>query len=259
MLYSASRRTDLPAFYPMEIVGKVRRSRKLEGIVFWTKDIRNFTTHLELSAIIREAPAIIQFTCTGLGGSQWEPRVPPLDIQLDALATLATRLPPAAIRWRFDPIIPTPDWRERFLQVKEKLTVVLGKSGLDGVTVSFVDPYLKARVRVAAAGLAWPEVKPEDKRETLAFLASSFGERKKEGPKPLRLCCEAEFLDQPGVEAAACVDRRLLERLYNLKAGEVKKDPGQRRDCTCSSATDIGSYALPCQHGCLYCYANPKI
>ena len=36
MIYSASRRTDLPAFYPDFLVGKIQRSRKLDGVVYWT-------------------------------------------------------------------------------------------------------------------------------------------------------------------------------------------------------------------------------
>ena len=252
MIYSASRRTDMPAFYPDAIVEKVSRSRKLEAIVFWTKDARNLVRHPGLAAITARSPSIVQLTVTGLAGSRWEPGVPPLSAQLPELRELSRSLPRGAVRWRFDPIIPSPDLFDRFRAVKETLESALGT--LDGVTVSFPDPYRHAVARSVGAGLKWPAVRMDEKKRILAALIREFPET----AAPLRLCCEPDLLTIPGVAMAKCVDGSLFEQLYAIPLGRLDKDQGQRVACGCSKSTDIGSYAMRCSHHCLYCYATPN-
>lgn len=250
MIYSASRRTDMVAFFPDAIAERVRRSRRLEAIVFWTKDIRNLVLHAELAGIVVRVPSIIQFTVTGLAGTAWEPRVAKLEEQLAALRLLAGRLPKDAIRWRFDPVMPAPDLDSRFGRVKSVLGSVLGR--IDEVTISFPDPYRHAVKRSVEAGLEWPRLALGDKRRIAAALAAHFpGVR-----RPLKLCCEPGLLDVPGVGRASCVSGNLFETLYGLPLGDLEKDSGQRTACGCAKSTDIGSYAMSCPHRCLYCYAN---
>ncbi len=263
MLYSASRRTDLPAFYPGLIVERVRRSRRLEGLVLWTKDIRNLVRHAELAKVTAAYPTIVNYTVTGLAGTLWEPRVPLLKEQLLELAVLAERFPPGAIRWRFDPILPGPDLFERFAATLRTLREVLRE--INECIISFPDPYPQAVARTRAAGLAWPIISLPEKRAILARLLALFREF---GPGetgvataadsfcPLRLCCETELMDQPGVGPAACIDAGLFARLYGVRIGSPEKDPGQRKTCVCTKSTDIGRYDLTCGHGCLYCYAG---
>lgn len=250
MIYSASRRTDMPAFYPDRIVERVKRSRKLDGIVLWTKDIRNCVAHPGLAAVMKIVPCIINFTVTGLAGTPWEPNVPPLTEQMAALTETGRRLPPRTIRWRFDPIIATEDWRKRFTATKELLEQALGE--LDHVTVSFPDSYRKAVQRVENAALPWPETIRGKERSVLAWMVEQFPV----STEPhVRLCCEPELLDVPGVGRAHCIDSALFDRLYGMSLGDLGRDVGQRAACGCMKSTDIGSYDMPCRHGCLYCYA----
>ena len=252
MIYSVSRRTDMPAFHPDAIVDRVRRSRKLEGLVLWTKDIRNCVRHDGLRRVMQNIPVIIQYTVTGLAGGGWEPGVPPFEAQRDALAETAALLPRGAVRWRFDPILPSPDLRERFVRVRGGLESVLGPIGQ--VTVSFPDPYRHAVRRAEAAGLAWPGVDSGEKKRIIRMLAAEFAGGAEE--RPLRLCCEPELLALPGVGMAHCIDGALFAGLYGLPLAGLAKDPGQRLACGCCKSTDIGSYGLACGHGCRYCYAN---
>ncbi|MDR0361790.1 MAG: DUF1848 domain-containing protein [Planctomycetota bacterium] len=246
------------AFRPDDICDKVSRSRKLEGIVFWTKDIRNLAFHPRLRVVAAQYPAIVQYTVTGLAGSAWEPNVPPLAAQMDALRELKSLFPEGAIRWRFDPVLPSSDTRERFRRVLGTLRKTLGV--VDGATVSFPDPYKKAVDRAKAAGLAWPTIGMAEKIDLIEFMSGEFGVKGyADLPAPLRLCCEPELLRFPGVEQAHCVDNLLFNRLYDTAFGDLGKDPGQREACGCMKSTDIGSYDMACQHGCRYCYANPHI
>ena len=251
MIYSASRRTDMPAFFPDDLVARVRRSRRLEAIVMWTKDIRNLAAHRGLAWVVAAVPTVVQFTVTGLAGTEWEPRVPSLASQLSELERVAAVLPAGAIQWRFDPIIPSPDLAERFARVKANLESAVGR--LDRVTVSFPDPYRQAVDRAAAAGLVWPRLSLGEKKDVLAMMTAAFPGVE----APIRLCCEPALLDAPGVAMARCVDGELFEELYGLPLGGLEKDAGQRKACGCVKSTDIGSYAMRCPHRCLYCYANP--
>lgn len=255
MLYSASRRTDMPAFHPDAIVAKVDRSRKLEGLVLWTKDIRNTVRHPGLRRTITAVPTIVQYTVTGLAGSPWEPGVPPLADQVPELAELATLLPRGAVRWRFDPILPDPGLRGRFVAVKSSLEKALGT--VEAVTASFPDPYRHAVARSERSGLPWPRPDAGEKRRIIVMLVECFDNPGDSRPfQPVRLCCEPELAALPGVGMARCIDGGLFHTLYGLPLADLPKDPGQRVACGCSRSTDIGAYAMACGHGCRYCYAR---
>lgn len=245
MIYSASRRTDLPAFYPDFISDKVQRSRKLEALVLWTKDPRHFYTHPRLREVIEHYPVIINLTMTGLAGTVWEPRVPPPGGFAEALRFLARILPPGAVRWRFDPIIATPDLFPR-LRAMQKILTAAGLT-LEDVTVSFPTEYRKVANRLRAAGLAFPMLDFSARREIIARI-------RRETALPVALCCQDALLGVPGTRPAVCVNHELFNRLYGTHF-PATPDKGQRPQCTCHQSTDIGCYAQTCGHGCMYCYA----
>ncbi len=250
MIYSASRRTDLPAFYPDYIVEKVRRSRKLEGVVYWTKDIRNFAVHFGLRAALTSYPAIIQYTVTGLAGSIWEPGVPSFCDQLKAFSEVVSELPAGAVRWRFDPIIADNTLFERFARIYE----IWSKTGarLDSVTVSFPDLYRKVSCRVKKKGQLISELSIDAKCEILEKMYRISGLK-------FFMCCESELLEQNlgFVGKSSCVSAALFKNLYGIDV-DSRHDAAQRSECGCTKSTDIGSYAQRCLHKCLYCYANPE-
>jgi len=247
VIYSASRRTDLPAFFPDYICQKVQRSRKLEAIVFWTKDPRNLVEHPGLAAVVSSYPTIIQLTITGLGGSIWEQGVPEVGTIIPAITELARVLPAGAIRWRFDPIIAEGTHFQRFSEIFEMLTAA--GVMLESVVVSFPDPYSHAVGRIKQAGLSLPQLSFEDKKKILQELHAISG-------IPLALCCEQELLTVSGIIRSRCIDGGLFDRLYGTSLGSLPEDHSQRQECGCCRSTDIGSYQQECRHKCLYCYAN---
>lgn len=245
MIYSASRRTDLPAFYPEFICDKVRRSRKLEALVLWTKDPRHFFTHPGLREVIAKYPVVINLTLTGLAGSVWEPHVPPPGEFAETLEFLARALPPGAVRWRFDPIIATADLFPRLHAMQKILTD--GGLAPEDVTVSFPTEYRKVTNRLRAAGREFPALDFSARREIIANIRRETG-------LPMALCCQEALLDVPGTRPAVCVNHELFNRLYGTHF-PATPEKGQRPQCACHRSTDIGSYAQTCGHGCLYCYA----
>jgi len=267
-IISASRRTDIPAFYGpwlsqrlaegCVLVRNPQNSRQVSRIsldpadvaafVFWTKNAQPFLPVLEY--LDRQGYAYgFQYTLNDYP-SAIEPGLPPVGQRLDALLHLSGRLGPARLIWRYDPIIfahdLTSEWHlERFDRLARSL------AGLVRCCVlSFVDDYRKIQRKMRQAGLQVPE---QTARQNLvagmARVARQLG-------LPLQTCCEEPYPDS-GVLPAACISREWLTEITGrpLPAGEVTKDPGQRPACRCIQATDIGAYDT-CRHGCVYCYAG---
>jgi len=256
MIYSASRRTDLVAFYPDWIAEKVRRSRKLDALVVWTKDPRNLIHHPALFLTIQAVPTVVQLTITGLAGGIWEPDVPAPELFTDTLRTLAEVLPHGAVQWRFDPILADGTVFDRFDAAK----ALLDETGIrpDGVTVSFPDAYPKVIKRLAKDGMLLPVLSFDQRLELLRGLHEHSG-------LTLRLCCENELLlaargvgDGHGIEQGHCIDGALIDRLYGTSLATLPRDRSQREHCGCTQSTEIGSYEQHCHHNCRYCYARPE-
>lgn len=72
----------------------------------------------------------------------------------------------------------------------------------------------------------------------------------------LKACSDNEALEYPDIKRAKCVDGKLITKLTGFDVSHAK-DGGQRKDCQCTKSRDIGVYSDVCNHGCLYCYANP--
>jgi len=251
MIYSASRRTDLPAFFPDRLADRVRRSRRLDAIVFWTRDPANLVRHPGLRAAVVRYPAIVQLTVTGLAGTAWEPHAPRFETFLEPLRELAGLLPRGAILWRFDPVLAVDDVLARFDAVRQALAAAMGP--VEETAVSFPAPYGKAVRRVRDAGLPWPNPSPDERLALIRGMVERLG-----GAERTRvwLCCQPEELRLPGTAPARCIDGGRFDRLYGTRLGDLPPDGGQRAGCGYARSTDIGSYDLPCRHGCVYCYAQ---
>lgn len=276
---SASRRTDLVAFFPEWLsrafdeeearvygpsgnVYTVDLSPKaVHSVVLWSKDFSNliedqYNLHLILS---KYDQLYFHFTITGLGGSFIEKGVLPPEkaiSQLDFLVGLAGT--PERISIRFDPVV---FWKEEDdvrsnLHFFEKLAPELSRLDIQVVRLSFAQWYGKAVKRAARYGFDYIDPSEEEKKEAARSLVRAAQRFK------LRLfACSQDFLTEvPGIYPSSCIDGRLLERLHPDKEEvSTKKDRSQRAQCRCTESVDIGSYTQSCPHSCLYCYANPRI
>jgi hypothetical protein len=272
VIISASRRTDIPAFYadwfrnrlragfclvpnpfnPAQVARVSMRREDVDAIVFWT---RNPTPLLPVLDELDDQgfPYIFLFTLTGYG-PPLEPSSPPLRQAIDGFTRLAGRIGPARVVWRYDPIVLGPQ-----LTVDDHIARFQNLAGdLEGVTetvkISFVDLYYKTRRRLGrlAGGseyLTDPVSNPE-----LPRLLSALKETVSAHGMSLETCAEEHDLTALGAPPGRCIDGLLLSRLF---AGSfpVTKDPGQRRHCRCAPSRDIGMNGS-CLHGCVYCYAT---
>ena len=158
MIISASRRTDIPAYYsewfinrvkekylyvrnPMNIhqIGKISLDRNVvDGIVFWTKNPIPMLPRLDQ---LKEYIYYFQFTLTAYG-PEIESGLPSKNIKLiPAFQELSNKIGKERVIWRYDPIFLneryTMDYHKKYFRVlASKLAGYTEKC-----TISFLDLY----------------------------------------------------------------------------------------------------------------------
>jgi hypothetical protein len=85
-------------------------------------------------------------------------------------------------------------------------------------------------------------------------LSEGLGRIAKNLGLPAFTCAEKIDFASFGIKPGACLDREKIERIAGRPLN-LKKDPGQRKECLCALSVDIGVYNS-CSHFCAYCYAN---
>ena len=264
MIVSASRRTDIPAFYGEWFLNRLRagyaiarnpmnprqarrvslRPGDVDACVFWSKDFRPLMARLpEIRAAF---PVAVQHTLTPYA-APLEPRLGDKRAIVEGMCALSRAIGPDCLIWRYDPIVLsdalTPEWHIRAF---ERACGLLGGATRRCV-ISFVQLY--PRVRRAMEPLCRAPA-PEEMRALaaeLARIARAHG-------IALTSCCPPEGLELPGVMREACISAALIEAATG-KPVTPRRDSGQRRRCLCLPSVDIGAYHC-CPHMCAYCYAN---
>lgn len=270
MIISASRRTDIPAFYSEWLVKRLREGFVLvrnpmnyhqvsrialspatvECLVFWTKNPREMMAKLpEISRL--GYPFYFLVTLTAYD-ERIEKNVPPLSERIEIFQTLAAQIGKEKVIWRYDPILFTDrcsaDFhREAFAGLAESLS---------GFTlrciVSFLQMYRKCERNMKGLDLIEPKVS-----ERVALLRTLQSVSAAKGMQ-LQTCAQggelAAELAKAGIPAAKCIDGELVGRISGTETC-ARKDTNQRKECGCIESIDIGAYNS-CPHHCLYCYAN---
>jgi len=275
-IISASRRTDLPAFYGEWLQAQVRQgyvelpqpfSRRIRRVdlnpaavgawVFWSKNYQPFFSTLDFLAGVYHHRFLFHYTLNGFHAEAarlLEPGVPPAEISLATVQDLLSRFGRECISWRFDPVIfstltPYAERLETFRILAEKLCGLVGRCH-----ISFVDLYGKVARRLRAAeSRGWLRCHKPSEAEQVAF-AEELREIAQVLRMPLYTCCEDAIGAQAGITPGHCVDAILLRELYPGVALETELRP-TRRGCGCYYSIDIGQYNT-CRHACLYCYAS---
>lgn len=273
MIISASRRTDIPAFYSAWFLNRVRAGwcavpnpmnpaqvarvslapPEVDAIVFWSKNPAPLLPHLdELDA--RGFRYYFQFTLNAYA-PEIEPHVPALDKRLETFRALSRRIGPERVIWRYDPIVISNRTdgvfhRERFAAIAESLG-----GATERVVVSVVDFYRKTDRRLALLehqGYRFDRnaAASADTAALLADLAAVARAHHME----IQSCAEDGDLSRSGIAPGRCIDERLINRLWHLNL-PYRKDPSQRKLCLCTVSKDIG-VGDTCRHGCRYCYAT---
>ncbi len=275
-IISASRRTDIPAFYlnwfkdairagfvevanplyPKQIRTIDLSPQSVGWIVFWS---RNYAHFLKAPAFFSEYQLFFHFTI--LPQSKLEKAAIPLKSALGQIERLSALYGPERIIWRYDPLV---FWKEagavKTNYDQEQFAYLCSAMAANGVRrcyTSFAFPYRKFTRRFKSAFPKDQLIQPESALqkqiiEEMLALASRY-------KISLYSCSNDRLLQIPGIQKGHCIDSTLLQRLEpGIKISQAKAPT--RSDCGCSKSIDIGNYIKqPCPFGCIYCYANPTI
>ncbi len=274
MIISASRRTDIPAFYATWFMNCVRagactvpnpfnprqvsrislRPEDVEVIVFWTRNARPLMASLdELDA--RGHRYYFQYTILGYP-RLLETKTPPVEAAIETFRQLSERVGPERVIWRYDPILfssltDAAFHRKRFAWIAAQL-----RGCTERVVISVVDVYRKVQSRLrnlVAQGVTIPDQTPE-RVPGFDGLMHSLVETATRCEMEIVSCAEELDLTGYGVQPGKCIDDALIARIFDLRL-DLKKDSGQRDACGCVTSRDIGMYDS-CLFGCQYCYAT---
>ena len=271
MIVSASRRTDIPAFYAEWMVRRLRegyctvpnpfdrnqvsrislRPEDVDAIVFWTRNPRPLMPYLdELDS--RGYRYYFQFTILGYP-REIDPKSPPAATAVEAFRELAGRLGSRRVVWRYDPVVftgmtPPAFHQENFQRLAESL-----KGHTRRVVVSIVDMYRKIEKRLKRLEGTLAALRPCDAGD-LGPLMSRLAELAREHGMEIVSCAEEVDLRPFGILPGKCVDDRVIAEAFGVEVPSTK-DPAQRKACGCVVSRDVGMYES-CLFGCQYCYAT---
>lgn len=264
MIVSASRRTDIPAFYSDWLLNRIHegyvlvrnpfnpkmvsridlRPEVVDCIVFWTKNPAPLLGKLDR---LKEYNYYFQFTVNPYG-KELETHLPPLSRRLDTFKRLSDKIGREKVIWRYDPVLTNREYTIAFHQ--EKFAAIVGslKDYTEKCMLGFIDHY--RHILPAVSKHAILPLQPGE----IEKMAVSFRKTTDAFP-PLHLetCTTKVDLSHLGIPAGLCIDDKLIERItgYPIKA---RKDKNQRDICNCAESIDIGTYET-CLNGCIYCYA----
>ncbi len=275
VIISASRATDIPAFYsdwffdhlakdyvrwrnPFNAKDNYVSFANTRFVVFWSKNPAPLIPNLH---ILRERGfgCYVQYTLNDYEKDGLESNVPALQHRIDTFKRLVDTLGEGSVVWRFDPLVLTDTISEDSLLEKINIIAERLRGYTEKLVFSFADiaSYKKVGKNLMQVGINYTEWDNESMlsfAKRLSKLNEAWGLR-------LATCSEPIDLEQFNIEHNRCIDPELIARLAPNDAilqnflFNAHTDGGQRKHCGCILSKDIGAYNT-CPHGCAYCYAN---
>ena len=229
IIISASRSTDIPAFYADWFVerwkkGYIRWKNPFNGVplyvsfnkarvvVFWTKNPKPMMKHLPfLKEHVKNF--YFQYTLNDYDDERYEGNVPPVDNRIKTFIELSEQIGKKHIIWRFDPMILTdkidvPTLLRRVKNIGDQLQNYTNK-----LVFSFADItiYNKVANNLKRENIAYQEFT----EETMHQFAKGLQELNKTWKFEIGTCAEKIPLEQYGIVHNKCVDDYLMIELFS--------------------------------------------
>ena len=273
MIISASRRTDIPAFYARWFINRIRAGfctvpnpfdagqitrvsltpEDVDVIIFWTRNPRPLFPYL---SELDQSGYRYYFQYTLMANPRLiDPGCPPADTSIKTFRDLAELIGPDRVIWRYDPIVfseITPDsfHRETYARLARAFHGCTRRS-----VISILDMYPKIRPRLEQIKRQGAGLLPFDVNDAwFGELMRHIVAEANENGMGIVSCAEELDLAQFGIRPGKCVDDNYISQVFGLEVAHTK-DPNQRKACGCVVSKDIGAYDS-CLFGCTYCYAT---
>ena len=294
IIISASRSTDIPAFYSDWVIHRLKKGylkwknpfngvplyvtfKNTRLIVFWSKNPKPMLKHIDW--LNENYPNYyFQYTLNDYDKTL-EEKVPPLNNRIETFIKLSEKIGKEKVIWRFDPMILTDKIGvDELLRKVENIGNQL-KNHTEKLVFSYADikTYKKVQNNLRKAEIKYSEFN----ERTMIEIAQGLQELNKNWNFEIGTCAEKIDIEKYGIIHNKCIDDDLIKRLFptdeklmnfigyklippdlydntlrlqKIKTGKLK-DTGQRELCGCIFSKDIGQYNT-CPHLCEYCYAN---
>lgn len=266
MIISASRRTDIPAYYSDWFINCIQKGwvevknpfnskqiskvslikENVDCIVFWTKNPAQFLSKLSFLDKMN-FKYYFQFTLNPYS-NDIEQYLPPKDDLIETFKELSNRIGADRVVWRYDPIIITEKLDinyhlSKFYEYSHKIGKYTNR-----VMISFVEEYKKIARRLSS-------IRYRGINEDVVYnLFKGLKEISLDNNIDIFSCSQTWALKEFGINNGSCIDGNLINKITG-NITNYGKDSNQRKYCGCIKSRDIGFYNS-CKHGCIYCYAN---
>ena len=257
VVVSASRRTDIPAFYADWFFDRIKIGYSVwpcafngikynigyidtKFIVFWSKNPRPLLQHLDYLKE-RKIGCYIQYSLNDYKAEKLERGVPPLAERIETFKTLVNKLGKGAVIWRFDPLILTDTINQDILLTRIQNIGEQIHDYTEKLVFSFVDihQYGKVKCNLETNNIHYYDWTHDEMQE----FALRLVELKQKNGWNLQLATCGEVANLPGIEHNKCVDDRLILRFS--QAPELLKFLGAKLENTWGdipqNAIDIGN------------------
>ena len=226
-IVSASRSTDIPAFYadwffhrlkvgysawtnPFNGVKSYVSYQNTRFIVFWSKNPQPLLNHLD-DLKERNIGCYIQYTLNDYERDRLEQGVPPIGQRIDTFKRLVDKLGIGHVIWRFDPLILTDDiGMDTLLSKIESIGDQL-QGYTEKLVFSYADilGYRKVKANLEKIRIPYHEwTEPQ-----MLEFAGRLAELNKKWGYTLATCGEKVDLQQFGIQRNHCIDYDLIVRL----------------------------------------------
>lgn len=229
IIVSASRSTDIPAFYadwffkrleigysawtnPFNGVKSYVSYANTRFIVFWSKEPRRLLDYLGILEE-RNIKCYIQYTLNDYEDEALEKGVKPLDYRIETFKMLSERLGKQSVIWRFDPMILTDDITIDDLLRKIQNIGDQLKDYTEKLVFSYADiaSYKKVKSNLEKNNIPyheWNEQLMEEFAERLSKMNKDRGWN-----FSIATCGEKINISQYGIEHNRCIDGDLITKL----------------------------------------------
>ena len=239
VIISASRSTDIPAFYANWFFNRLAKGycvwynpfnqqpmyisfKNCRVIVFWTKDPEPIIPYLpELDR--RGIHYYFQVTLNDYMQDGFEPNLPPVARRVETFIKLSLLIGKEKVIWRFDPLIMTPNIGPRELLKRIWNIGNQLKGHTDKLVFSFIDVKIYRKVQsnlvketmLSKEDVENAEANHAQRIEIVEGLRKIRNAWHQEGWNvEMATCAEDIDLEQYGIEHNRCIDGELMKRLF---------------------------------------------